>query len=412
MFTTHILNGIDDIAQAEWEELTREADLDFSAGFLRFREYLEPGDSVLVTVRHGEHLRGALHGALSVAGSGMSSDPWKFVTADSVLRPAEDGRDDGVSQLRSARSGIVRRLAGAGASDGRTPLWRLLTDALGSCLVIREFDASRLVHRADLASAEVEQVTWQLVRSAQDLVVRRGAGALCFPYVETGNEVLRTVLGNAGFHCGVMTAASRIPTAGYRDYEEYLAAMPSRRRRRYKLEEEALSRAAGLEIRDVELADNLSRVAALEAQTLVKHGGAAVAESLRQARAEMVERLPHATFVPAVEHDGTIVACAVHLIGKKAIYFMAYGCDYTVEDRSSSYPWAAFYSPVRRAIREGLDAVLLGLEGLEAKSRRGAVVEPRETWMWLPDPAHLRAARELLDLVSTRNLEYLERFAR
>jgi hypothetical protein len=36
---------------AEWDELTQRAELDFSRGFLQFREYLEPGESALLTIR-------------------------------------------------------------------------------------------------------------------------------------------------------------------------------------------------------------------------------------------------------------------------------------------------------------------------------------------------------------------------
>ena len=398
--------GIDAVDPAQWAELTRAADLDAAAGFLRFREYLEPGDSFLLVVRDGGRLRGALHGACSVPASGLSSDPWKFLAADAVLRLDGDPSDEDV---RRSRAAIVRTLAGADGS-GTAPLWSRLADRLGPCLVVREFDASRLVSDPDLTPAESSTVADTLVRAAQDLTVRRGAGALCFPYVETGNRVLRAVLADRGFRGGVMTAASRLSTAGFADHEAFLGSLPSRRRRIHRREEDQLRRADGLHLSHLELADAVPRVAVLEANTLAKHGGTVAPETLHRARAEMLRCLPGAAFVPAVTRHGEPIACAVHLVGRRNLYFLAYGCDYTVEDRSHAYPWAAFYSPVRRAVAAGCDAVLLGLEGLEAKSRRGAAVEPRETWIWMPERAAFDGVTELLGLVTARTTAYLERF--
>ena len=81
-----VLSSVDDVPVAEWDELTQRADLDFSRGFLQFREYLEPGESVLLTIRSAGRLRGALRGVMSVMESGLTSDPWKFVSAEAVLR--------------------------------------------------------------------------------------------------------------------------------------------------------------------------------------------------------------------------------------------------------------------------------------------------------------------------------------
>lgn len=64
-----VLRSVDEIPSADWEELTQEADIDSSRGFLQFREYLEPGDSVLITMGPEGRLRGALRGVMAVPGS-------------------------------------------------------------------------------------------------------------------------------------------------------------------------------------------------------------------------------------------------------------------------------------------------------------------------------------------------------
>jgi predicted N-acyltransferase len=224
--------------------------------------------------------------------------------------------------------------------------------------------------------------------------------------------LLRESLAEAGFRGGALTGASWIDVRGCGSYSEFLARMPTRRRRRYRLEEQELRQAAGFSVGEVSLADNAERVAVLEAQTLAKYGAQVDPEAIRQTRIELVSRLPDAVRISAVERDGQIIACAMHLQGHKSVLCLSYGCDYGVPDRSMSYPWAVFYHPVQMAIAHGADMVRLGLEGFEAKTMRGAVVEARELWVWTPDTTTLGRLGDLLDMVSARNTEYLARFSR
>ncbi|MFG2985021.1 peptidogalycan biosysnthesis protein [Streptomyces sp. NPDC048258] len=417
MLDTEILHTVEDIPSAEWNELTREEDIDSARGFLRFREYLEPGDGVLVAARRAGRLVGALRGVVAVPHSGLSSDPWKFVTSDAVLRLGEGPQEDPVSAaaLRGLRDELVLGTAARTAAPGTTgtgaPLWQALTRQAGPCLVVREFDRSEVLADPGLDPAQRELVVAHLVRQAQISAAGHGAGAVAFPYVSPSDTVLRRVLAECGFRGGALTGASWIRTGGFTTYEEYLESLPSRRRRRYRQEEEQL-RASGLAAGEVGLRENAGRIAVLEANTLVKHGGKPDAEAIRQARVALAGMLPEAVRIPAVRRDdGEIIACAMHLLGRKSVVFMTYGCDYSVEDRAGAYPWAAFYHPVRTAVESGVPAVRLGLEGFEAKARRGAVVEARELWVWTPDRGLRGRLGELLDLVGGRNTAHLGRFA-
>ncbi|NGO47513.1 GNAT family N-acetyltransferase [Streptomyces ureilyticus] len=405
------LNSVDDIPVGEWEELTHESDIDASRGFLQFREFLEPGESVLLTSRSAGRLQGALRGVLAVPESGLTSDPWKFVGSQAVLR-LDDSEEGKAAPLRRAQRALACEAAGAKEeTDGEAPLWQVLSRGVGPCLVVREFDRSELQLHPEADAAEAESLAAQLVRAAQTWVVEKGAGAVAFPFVSPRDGRLREVLTQAGFRGGAMTGASWMDTGRFGSYEEFLTALPSRRRRRYLLEERRLQEAPGLATGVADLARNAERVAALEAQTLIKHGGKADVEAIRRARIELAGRLPDAVRVPTVEQDGRILACALHLQGRKSVVFMSYGCDYGVEDRSAAYPWAAFYYPIRTAITSGAATVRLGLEGFEAKTRRGAVTEARELWVWIPDAVRLGRLGELLDLVGDRNTAYLKRFA-
>ncbi|MFI0815767.1 GNAT family N-acetyltransferase [Streptomyces sp. NPDC021098] len=409
-----VLRSVDEVGSAEWEELTREADIDSSRGFLQFREYLEPGESVLITARSAAGgLRGALRGVLAVPGSGLTSDPWKFLGSEAVLRLGE-GEDEGkdrADSLRRAQRSLVHAAAGEpDAPGGAEPLWQVLTRGVGPCLVVREFDRSEVLCHPEAAPAESGDLVRKLVGAAQTEAVARGAGAVALPFVRPQDTALRAVLTEAGFRGGAMTGASEMRTGGCGDYEAFLDGLPSRRRRLYRLEERRLREAPGLSAGEVDLVANVDRIAELEAATLVKHGGLADPEAIRRARIELAGRLPEAVRIPAVRKDGEIIACALHLHGRESVVFMTWGCDYGVEDRGASYPWAAFYYPIRTAIESGATTVRLGLEGFEAKARRGAVIEPRELWVWTPDTTALARLGDLLGLVDERNSAFLKRY--
>ncbi|MER5969538.1 peptidogalycan biosysnthesis protein [Streptomyces sp. NPDC002055] len=406
-----VLRSVDEVPAGEWEELTEAADIDSARGFLQFREYQEPGDSVLFTARSAGRLRGALRGVMAVPRSGATSDPWKFIGSDAVLRPADGEREDETADLRRDRRALVHAAAGEPAGAADTPLWQLLTDGVGPALVVREFDRSELWCHPGADRAEAADLAARLLRAAQTEAVERGAGAVALPFVSPRDTLLREVLTEAGFRGGAMTGASWLDTAGRGSYEEFLAGLPARRRRYYRTEEERLHRAPGLSTGEADPVAHARRIGELEAQTLIKHGGTADAEAIGRARIEIARRLPEAVRIPVVERDGRIVACAMHLAGRRSVVFMTYGCDYGVEDRGASYPWAAFYYPVRTAVAGGATAVRLGLEGFEAKTRRGARVEARELWVWTPRASARGPLGDLLDLVGARNTAYLRRFS-
>lgn len=404
-----VLGSVDDLPAAEWDEMTQTADIDNSRGYLQFREYLEPGESVLLTIRSEGRLRGALRGVMTVPESGLTSDPWKFISSTAVLRLRDDDGEAEATYLRGLQHQLVCAAAGE-RTDTDGPLWRMLTRGIGPCLVVREFERSELLCHPEASLAEVERLTADLIRAAQVAALDKGAGAIAFPFVSPRDGLLREALAEAGFRGGAMTGASRIDVQGCRSYEEFLARLPSRRRRRYRLEERRLLQTAEFSVGEIDLMENADRVAELEAQTLRKHGGAADPEAIRKSRVELAARLSGAVHISAVERDGRVIACAMHLKGTKSILALSYGCDYGVADRSTSYPWAFFYYPIQMAVAAGAGAVRFGLEGFEAKTRRGAVVEPRELWAWTPNAGTVKRLGDLLDMVDGRNTEYLARF--
>jgi hypothetical protein len=82
---------------------------------------------------------------------------------------------------------------------------------------------------------------------------------------------------------------------------------------------------------------------------------------------------------------------------------LAYGCDYSVAEHRKAYPQLLCYEPIRFATSHGLTQVRLAFESFEAKLQRGARLETRQTWIWLPSQSAMRSLTRLLAFLSARN---------
>lgn len=404
---TRTLPGLTALDRQEWDELTRGADTDAGYDYLRFREYLEPGESRVVAVYDGRGLAGALHGAFTTPRTAMTSTPWKFLAADSALRLGGACARTAAEVRARHRELVVA--AGVPGDDG--PLWQRLAARFGAALVVRGFDRSFVRCRAGASRGETGETTHVLVRAAQRAALEAGGGAVAFPFVDPGDGVLRAVLDACGFRRGVVTAASLFRTGGCDSYDAFLGTLPGRHRRRHRVERRRLAE-SGLVTGELDAAADAARMAELEAATLAKYGATPDVDAIRRARVELGTRQSHAVTVPAVERDGRVIACALHFVGRGSSLFLSYGCDYEVADRSTSYAWTAFYHPVDRAVAAGRGAVRLGFEGFEAKTQRGATVHPREMWVWVPGAGDAERLGALLEFLRRRNADYLERFVK
>ena len=398
------LNSVTAVSEAEWITLTGTADIDSDHRYLRFREHLEPGENLLITTRTTEGLRGAAHGAMSTPASGLASNPWKLLGAPTALRLKEDDAEG--AALRREHFAVALAAADRRSLDRDESIWEALTRGLGPCFTVRGFDRSELILPPGVDGGERERTSAALVSAIQHEAVLCGAGSVVFPFVAPDERVLRGVLAECGFRSGVVTGVSQFTTKGCTSYDDYLARLTSRRRSRYRHEEQEL-RDSSLSLAEVRLHDHVERIASLEAQTVAKHGGRPDPAIIARSRALMARLMPDEVNVPAVaDDDGNLIACGLHLLGGRSVLAMAYGCDYGVDERSMSYPWTCFYHPIRSAVRNGLESVRLGFEAFEAKVIRGAEIEVRETWVWLPNSAALNRLGSLLEFLHGRNTEY------
>jgi hypothetical protein len=376
-----VINEYESIAEVpsvDWDRLTTSGTSDLNHGYLAFREWLEPGEAVVFTYTEAETVVGGMHAVRTTPRSGLFSHPWKMLADEQFLRTAPDGSD-----------GAVRKEH------------RALVDAVdwGEVLVVRGFDHSAVL-------SDDERVIGELVTAAR----RRSGGALVFPFVDPADTALRNVLRQAGFRQGTLTAVGLFELAGQTDYDRFLTAMPGRFRRHHVKEGKSFAE-SGLSVREVPLTGRfLEEVVDLEAQNTAKYGGSPDVERLRRARRMLADLVPGGVRVPAVHRDGRMIACGVHLVCSSSYHILGYGCDYSVEDRSSAYQCLTFYDPIRFCIDRGLHQCRLGFEGLAAKYQRGAKVRRREMWMWTDSKSQLSRLNDLLAFIDQRNTDYLSRF--
>jgi hypothetical protein len=392
MTAADVYRSIGDIPAGDWRALARGVDQ--SHAYLTYRERLEPGAPVLVVASDGTGPAAALHGSLTTPRTALFSHPWKMLSSDQFLRLS------GEAGLDREPAGHHQRLLDELLEPAQSRLDGFAA-SIGEAMVLRGFDTSAVLLRPGLSEDAQLAAMLALLRRLQGLVREGAAGAIALPFVHPGDVLLRQALAQTGFCAGVLTGASVFDLSGTRSYEDFLATLPGRRRYRYRKEQQAFA-SAGMTTRTVMLEDHLERLADLEANNIERYGGAPDRTRLAAVRAEMAKLLGPALRVPVAEIDGSIIACGIDLVDENSYLVLAYGCDYSVAGHRKAYPQLLCYDPIRFATGHGLTQVRLGFESFEAKLQRGARLETRQTWIWLPSASAMRSLTGLLGFLSAR----------
>jgi len=390
-----IYRSVGDIPDDDWRALARGVDQ--SRAYLTYRERLEPGDPVLVVANDSTGPAAALHGSLTTPRTALFSHPWKMLSSDQFLRLS--GEADSDREPAGHHQRLLDELLDPGQSG--EPRWEGFAAMIGEAMVLRGFDTSAALLRPGLSEDAKLVAMLTLLRTLQGLVREGAAGAIALPFVHPGDALLRQALAETGFCAGVLTGASVFDLSGTRSYEDFVATLPKRRRYRYRTEQQAFA-SAGMTTRTVMLEDHLERLADLEANNIERYGGAPDRTRLAAVRAEMAELLGAALRVPVAEIDGSIIACGIDLVDENSYLVLAYGCDYSVAEHRKAYPQLLCYEPIRFATSHGLTQVRLGFESFQPKLHRGARLETRQTWIWLPSQSAMRSLTRLLAFLSAR----------
>ncbi len=180
---------------------------------------------------------------------------------------------------------------------------------------------------------------------------------------------------------------------GYRDFDGFLAALNSRKRKAVKKERrEAL--AEGLEIEVLTGADlkppHWDAFYRFYLATSDRKWGQAYLN--RKFFALIGERMPEKIVLVMAHRDGKYVAGALNLLGKETIYGRNWG---SYGDYKFLHFECCYYRAIEFAIAHGLKRVEAGAQGPH-KLQRGYLPVPTYSAHWIPDPAFRRAVAQFL----------------
>jgi predicted N-acyltransferase len=180
---------------------------------------------------------------------------------------------------------------------------------------------------------------------------------------------------------------------GYRDFEDFLAALNSRKRKAVKKERrEAL--APGLEIEVLTGSDLKPRhwdaFYEFYLATSDRKWGSAYLN--RRFFALIGERMPEKIVLVLARHGANYVAGAFNLLGEDTIYGRNWG---SYGDYKFLHFECCYYQAIEFAITHGLKRVEAGAQGPH-KIQRGYLPTPTYSAHWIPDPAFRRAIAQFL----------------
>jgi uncharacterized protein len=180
---------------------------------------------------------------------------------------------------------------------------------------------------------------------------------------------------------------------GYRDFDDFLAALNSRKRKAVNKERrEAL--APGLEIEVLTGADLRPRhwdaFYEFYLATSDRKWGSAYLN--RRFFALIGERMPEKIVLVMARHGANYVAGAFNLLGKDTIYGRNWG---SYGDYKFLHFECCYYQAIEFAITHGLKRVEAGAQGPH-KIQRGYLPTPTYSAHWIPDPSFRRAVAQFL----------------
>jgi hypothetical protein len=180
---------------------------------------------------------------------------------------------------------------------------------------------------------------------------------------------------------------------GYRDFDDFLAALNSRKRKAVKKERrEAL--APGLEIEVLTGSDLKPRhwdaFYEFYLATSDRKWGSAYLN--RRFFALIGERMPEKIVLVMARSGANYVAGAFNLLGKNTIYGRNWG---SYGDYKFLHFECCYYQAIEFAITHGLKRVEAGAQGPH-KIQRGYLPAPTYSAHWIPDPAFRRAVAQFL----------------
>jgi uncharacterized protein len=188
---------------------------------------------------------------------------------------------------------------------------------------------------------------------------------------------------------------------GYRDFEDFLDALASRKRKQIRRERrDAL--AGGIAVRVLTGAQITTRHWDAFFRFYISTSDRKWGDPYLTRRFFdlLGERLSERVALVVAEKEGTIIAGALNLIGREALYGRNWGC---LADFPFLHFECCYYQAIEYAIARGLARVEAGAQGPH-KIQRGYLPVPTYSAHWIADPALARAIADFLRR-ETRSIE-------
>jgi predicted N-acyltransferase len=180
---------------------------------------------------------------------------------------------------------------------------------------------------------------------------------------------------------------------GYRDFDDFLDALASRKRKQIRRERrDAL--AGGIEVRVLAGAEITKRHWDAFFRFYISTSNRKWGDPYLTRRFFdlLGERLPERVALVVAEKEGAIIAGALNLIGRDALYGRNWGC---LGDFPFLHFECCYYQAIEFAIARGLARVEAGAQGPH-KIQRGYLPVPTYSAHWIADPALERAIADFL----------------
>jgi uncharacterized protein len=321
--------------------------------------------------------------ALEDSGSTTSRTGW---APQHLSLAAADGTIVGVVPLYSKNHSYGEYVFDYGWADAYERAGGRYYPKLISAVPFTPVPGPRLLMRPD-APPETRE---HLIAAMVELCNRRRISSVHVTFPEQGDAAALT---EAGFLQRI-GQQFHWTNSGYRDFDDYLAALNSRKRKAVKKERrEALT--DGLEIEVLTGSDLKSRhwdaFYRFYLATSDRKWGQAY---LNRKFFDLIgERMPEKVVLVMAQRDGKYVAGALNLLGKETIYGRNWG---SYGDYKFLHFECCYYRAIEFAITRGLKRVEAGAQGPH-KLQRGYLPVPTYSAHWIPDSGFRRAVAQFLD---------------
>ncbi|MGC4814793.1 GNAT family N-acetyltransferase [Micromonospora sp. DT228] len=158
--------------------------------------------------------------------------------------------------------------------------------------------------------------------------------------------------------------------------DDYLAALPNKRRRYNVRQEMGTFAASGLTVRRLRLSECWEQGGLLASNVQRRYGHDHSPELMADVLRRQARQLDHRSVVFGCYDGARMVGFSLAYRWRSELVIRLVGFDYDRLRAAFEYPQLVFYSPLEFCYEQGLTGIQLGTSGLGAKALRGARIRP------------------------------------